>query len=233
MGAGAAGADCCRREAAAAGPADADAGTGGGVPAGHDPSFGGRADQPYVQELLGPAAAGGGDGVQRALGVRAVVGPARGVRAQLLVLLRRGRHRVLGLCARGADAAGVAAAGLRGGDPVRGRDLCTADGVRRAFLHRRRCRGPGELSGDLALLCLDLPLAIDPALGRRKSKPRWRGGAGPATACGSAGAGARWANPIRANMPAAIKRVPVRAKFDIRARKAANDIRHFDRLEAP
>ena len=44
--------------------------------------------------------------------IRAVVGSARQLRAQLLVLLRRGRHRVLDLCARGADAAGVAAAGL-------------------------------------------------------------------------------------------------------------------------
>ena len=39
--------------------------------------------------------------------------------AQLLVLLRRRRHRVLDLRARGADAAGVAAAGLCRGDPVR------------------------------------------------------------------------------------------------------------------
>ena len=38
--------------------------------------------------------------------------PRGELRAQLLVLLRRGRHRVLDLCARGADAAGMAAAGL-------------------------------------------------------------------------------------------------------------------------
>ena len=44
-------------------------------------------------------------------------------------------------------------------------DHRAADGVRRAFLHRRRRRGPGELSGDLAGLCLDLPLAVDPAVG--------------------------------------------------------------------
>ena len=34
-------------------------------------------------------------------------------------------------------------------------------------------------------------------------------------------------------LPGAIKRVPIRAKFVIRALKAASDIRHFDRLEAP
>ena len=44
--------------------------------------------------------------------VRAVVGSARQLRAQLLVLLRRRRHRVLDLRARGAGAAGMAAAGL-------------------------------------------------------------------------------------------------------------------------
>ena len=39
---------------------------------------------------------------------------------QLLVLLRRRRHRVLDLCARGADAAGMAAAGLCRGAPLFG-----------------------------------------------------------------------------------------------------------------
>ena len=67
----------------------------------------------------------------------------------------------------------------------------------------------------------------------RRSRPRWRGGAGPATGCCGAGAGARWGNPIPANAACAIKRVPISAKFDIRAPQAANDIRHFDRLEAP
>ncbi len=33
--------------------------------------------------------------------------------------------------------------------------------------------------------------------------------------------------------PAAIKRVPIGAKFDIRALKATSGIRNFDRLEAP
>jgi hypothetical protein len=33
-------------------------------------------------------------------------------------------------------------------------------------------------------------------------------------------------------MPAAIKRVPIGAKFDIRALKPQNEISHFDRLEA-
>ena len=45
---------------------------------------------------------------------------------------------------------------------VRRLDQPAADGVRRALLHRRRGRGPGDVSGDLAGLCLDLPLARDP-----------------------------------------------------------------------
>ena len=111
-------------KAGAAGPADAGSGTRGGVPAGHAScsppvvltnltfkSYWGRPRPVVVTEFNG------------ALAVRAVVGSARGVRAQLLVLLRRGRHRVLDLCARGADAAGMAAAGLCGGDRVRGRHL--------------------------------------------------------------------------------------------------------------
>ena len=84
---------------------------------------------------------------------------------KLLVLLRRRRHRVLDLCARGADAAGMAAAGLCRGNPVRRDDQPAPDGVRRALLYRRRHRGAGDVSGDLAGLCLDLPLALDPAVG--------------------------------------------------------------------
>ena len=71
-----------------------------------------RSHQSRLQELLGPAAPGGGDAVQRRHAVRAVVGSARRLRAKLLVLLRRRRHRVLDLRARGAGAAGMAAAGL-------------------------------------------------------------------------------------------------------------------------
>ncbi len=41
-----------------------------------------------------------------------------------------------------------------------------ADGVRRAFLHRCRSRGTGDVSGDLAGVCRHLPLAPDPALRR-------------------------------------------------------------------
>ena len=55
--------------------------------------------------------------------------------------------------------------GLCGGDRVRGRNQRAADGVRRAFLYRRRRRGPRQLFRDLALPCLDLPLAVDPAVG--------------------------------------------------------------------
>src|SRR4030081_883619 len=46
-----------------------------------------------------------------------------------------------------------------------------ADGVWRAFLYRRRGRRPGQLSGDLAGLCLHLPLAVDPH-DRRASRRR-------------------------------------------------------------
>ena len=45
-------------------------------------------------------------------------------------------------------------------------------------------------------------------------------------------AGARRARSV-AVTSGAIKRVPIGAKFVIRALKAASDIRHFDRLEAP
>ena len=48
-----------------------------------------------------------------------------------------------------------------------------ADGVRRAFLYRRRRRGPRQLLRDLAGLWLDLPLAIDAGVGCAG-----RGGAG-------------------------------------------------------
>ena len=65
LGAGAAGAGRHRREAGAAGPADAGSRTRGGVSAGHCPALRRRAHQPHLQELLGPAAAGGGDAVQR------------------------------------------------------------------------------------------------------------------------------------------------------------------------
>ena len=108
-----------------------------------------------------------------------------------------------------------------GGDRVRGRHLRAADGVRRALLYRRRRRGPRELFRDLARPCLDLPLAVDPAGRTSKSRPRWRAGAGPATGCCSAGAGAT-VGVSRSQPPGAIKRVPTGAKFDIRALKAAN-----------
>ena len=125
-----------------------------------------RSHQSHLQELLGPAAPGGGDAIQRPAGIRAVVGPARQLRPQLLVLLRRRRHRVLDLRAGGADAAGLAAAGLCRRDGVRRRHQRAADGVRRALLHRRRGRRAGDVSGDLAGARLHLPLAVDPAVRR-------------------------------------------------------------------
>src|SRR6266404_1477125 len=54
-----------------------------------------------VVKLVRPAAPGGRDAVQRRSAVRAVVGSARRLRPQLFVLLRRGRYRILELCARG------------------------------------------------------------------------------------------------------------------------------------
>jgi len=88
-----------------------------------------------LQELLGPAAPRRGHGVQRTGAVRAVVGPARQLRAKLFVFLRRRRHRILDLRARRADAASMAAAGFCRGDPVRRRHQRAADGVRRTFFH--------------------------------------------------------------------------------------------------
>ena len=61
-----------------------------------------------------------------------------------------------------------------------------ADGVRRAFLHRRRHRRPRHVLRDLVCLRPDLPLGLDPAdrrTGRCRADPAWRG---PAT--GFAGA---------------------------------------------
>ena len=99
-------------------------------------------------------------------GIRAALRP------QLFVLLRRRRHRVLDLRARGADAAGVAAAGLCRGDRVRRHDQRASDGVRRALLYRRRRRRAGHVSGDLAGSRLHLPLAVDPARPTQASMPR-------------------------------------------------------------
>ena len=106
VGDGAAGDRGAGGQAGAAGPAAADVGARDHVPAGDPDAVGRRSHQSRLQELLGPAAPGGGDAIQRARAVRGVVGSARQLRAQLLVLLRRGRHRVLDLRARGADAAG-------------------------------------------------------------------------------------------------------------------------------
>ncbi len=79
----------------------------------HADAFGRRSHQSHLQELLGPAAPGGGDAIQRTDQQFVPWWDPRGACAtQLLVLLRRRRHRVLDLCARGADAAGMAAAGL-------------------------------------------------------------------------------------------------------------------------
>src|ERR1700681_297156 len=104
MGSRAAGDRNTAREAGAAGSPPVDVGACDGLPAGDALSFCRRSDQPHLQELLGPAAPRGGDTVQWRSDIRAVVGPARKLRAQLLVLLRRRRDRILGLCARGADA---------------------------------------------------------------------------------------------------------------------------------
>ena len=76
--------------------------------------------QSRLQELLGPAASGGGDGVQHGqfdkLDFVPWWDPRGGCALELLVLLRRGRDRVLDLCAGRAGAAGVAAARLCRGD---------------------------------------------------------------------------------------------------------------------
>ena len=110
LGDGVAGARQRWRQIRAAGPAAVDVGARDHFPAAHPDAVGGGLHQSRLQELLGPPAPRGGDAIQWTRGICAVVGSARHLRAQLLVLLRRGRHRVLDLCARGVDAAGLAAA---------------------------------------------------------------------------------------------------------------------------
>ncbi len=100
------------RQAGAAGPAAADLRARDRLSAAHADAFRRRPHQSHLQELLGPAAPGGGDAIQRTGSIRGVVGSARRLRAELLVLLRRRRHCILDLRARGADAAGMAAAGF-------------------------------------------------------------------------------------------------------------------------
>ena len=152
-----------QREVGAAGPAAVDVRPRDRLPADDPHPFRRRSHQSHLQELLGPAAARDGDAIQRIGAVRAVVGSARKLRAQLLVLLRRGCHRLLDLRARGAGAAGVAALGLCRRDGVRRRHQPAQDGVRRALLYRRRRRRAGHVSGGLAGARLYLPLAVDPA----------------------------------------------------------------------
>ena len=115
-------------------------------------------------------------------------------------------------------------------------DQRAADGVWRAFLHRRRDRGARDIPGDLARLCLHLPLAVDPAVRRAdrcRADPAGLAGLPAAPAAG----GGREIGPDTFDVsdfiaPAAIKCVPIGAKFDIRALKPQNDISYFDRLEA-
>ena len=83
-----------------------------------------------------------GHAIRWPAGIRAVVGPARQLRPQLLVLLGRSRHRVLDLCARGAGAAGLAAAGLYCRDVVRCDHQRLADGLWRA-ISSPTSRSPG------------------------------------------------------------------------------------------
>ena len=197
VGPGAAGDRRAGGQAGAAGPAAADVGARDRLPAGDADAFRRRSHQSHLQELLGPAAPGGGDAIQRPQAIRAVVGSARRLRPQLFVLLRRRRHRVLDLCARGADAAGLAAAGLCRRDPVRRRHQRAADGVRRALLHRRRRRRAGDVSGDLAGLWLHLPLAVDPAVRRRHRRRADAAGLARLPPACSAGAGAKRARRRR------------------------------------
>src|SRR5258705_8110023 len=60
----------------------------------------------------------------------------------------------------------MATAGLRRRDGVRHHHQHVANGVWRPLLQRRGDRGPGDVLGDLAGLCLDLPLATHAAVGR-------------------------------------------------------------------
>ena len=177
----------------------------------------GHSHQSRLQELLGPAAAGGGDAVQWRHGLRAVVGSARRLRAKLFVLLRRGRHRLLDLRARSAGAAGVAAAGLCRRDAVRRHHQRAADGVWRALFYRCCGRRTGDISGDLAGLWRHLPLAPDPV--QRRTHRRRADAAGLARLSPFAGWRGR---DVAIPSNRAIKRVPRAAKFDIRALNARN-----------
>ena len=164
--------------------------------------------QSRLQELLGPAASDRGHAIQRPGRFRAVVGSARQLRPELLVLFRRRRHRVLDLRARGADAAGLAAAGVYRRDPVRRGHQRLADGVWRALLHRRRGRRAGDVYRDLAGLWLYLPLALDPAV-RRADRRR--------------------ADAVRlAALPAAAEMA--RARRGRRRRVGSKDVRQFDHV---
>ena len=158
--------DCCAgRQAGAAGSAAADVGavTVVFLLVTHA-AFRRHPHQSHLQELLGPAAPGGGDAVQRPAGIRAVVGSARRAAARNCSFFSGEGATAFWTYAPAAltppawRPLAYAAATLFGVVDQR-----AADGVRRTFLHRRRDRGAGHVPGDLAGLCLDLPLVVDPA----------------------------------------------------------------------
>ena len=203
------GAGDCRLggQACAARPAAADLRARDRLPARHFAAFRGHFDQSHLQELLGPAAPGGGDAVRRRSAIRAVVGSARRLRAKLFIFLRRRRHRILDLRARGAGAAGLAAAGLCRCDRVRCCHQHAADGVRRAFLYRRRDGGIGDVCGDLARLRLHLPLAPHPA---HRREHRCRADAAGMAGVPSAAALARPRRRIDVLRPEGLRGTPFR-----------------------
>src|SRR5260221_11006648 len=81
----------------------------------------------------------------------------------------------------------MATAGLRRRDGVRHHHQHVANGVWRPLLQRRGDRGPGDLLGDLAGLCLDLPLATHAAVGRADRRGADEGCLAPVSAYPSAG----------------------------------------------
>ena len=164
LGACAAGDRRHRREAGAAGPADADSGPRGGVPAGHASllsagvltnltfkSYWGRPRPVVVTQFNGDLEFVPWWDPRGGCGRNCSFFSGEGATAfwtYAPAALTPPAWRPLAYAA--ATLFGII-------------DQRAADGVRRALLYRRRGRRPGQLSGDLAGLCLDLPLAVDPA----------------------------------------------------------------------
>ena len=126
-----------------AGPAAADLGPRDRIPAGHADAVRRRAHQSHLQELLGPAAPGGGDASSTGR-INSWRGGIRAARCakNCSFFSGEGATAFWTYRAGGADAAGMAAAGLCRGDPVR-RDAPACCGWRSAGISSPMSRPPG------------------------------------------------------------------------------------------